>query len=258
MGIAFGVGTHVLFFYMAWHVFWFLRDGVLPREHGLPLYVALLVDALLALQFGVLHSLLLLPRTREWITRRFPGEFYGLLFCNATSLSLLSLMAGWQGSTVAIWRLEGWAAFAVHLGYYASWLWLLYSLSLSGLGYQTGFTPWWHWLRGTKPPRRGFATHSVYRVLRHPVYLGFLGLIWFTPRMSLDHAMLTGIWTMYVFIGSWLKDERLAHYLGDGYRNYWARVPGYPLMPFGPLARRRSSIPQSAPQDQLAPQPSAK
>jgi protein-S-isoprenylcysteine O-methyltransferase Ste14 len=232
-GIAFGVGTHVLFFYMAWRVFWFLRDGAAPIENG-----SLLVDFLLSLQFGVIHSLLLLPRTRSLVTRYLPGQFYGLLFCVVTSVCLLGLMEFWQGSTVVLWQAEGWAAQIIHLGYYASWLLLFYALSLVGIGFQTGFTPWWHWLRGTTPPRRGFVTHGIYRWLRHPVYLGFLGLIWFTPRMSLDHAVLTGVWTLYVFVGSWLKDERLAFYLGDTYRAYWSRVPGYPLMPFGPLAKR--------------------
>jgi len=66
-----------------------------------------------------------------------------------------------------------------------------------------------------------------------------LGLVWFTPRMSADHAVLTGVWTVYVFVGSYLKDRRLAFYLGDTYREYASRVPGYPGMLFGPLGKWR-------------------
>ena len=33
------------------------------------------------------------------------------------------------------------------------------------------------------------------------------------------------------------KDRRLARSLGEDYRAYQARVPGYPGIPFGPLAR---------------------
>jgi hypothetical protein len=55
--------------------------------------------------------------------------------------------------------------------------------------------------------------------------------------MTLDHAVLTGVWTVYIFIGSYLKDRRLTHYLGDAYRAYQAKVPGYPLVPFGPLGK---------------------
>ena len=80
-------------------------------------------------------------------------------------------------------------------------------------------------------------------VAGHPVYLSFLGLIWFTPVMTADHAVLTGVWSSYIFVGSCLKDRRLLFYLGDGYRTYQAAVPGYPGMPMGPLARRPLAAP---------------
>ena len=59
--------------------------------------------------------------------------------------------------------------------------------------------------------------------------------------MTLDHALLTGIWTIYIFIGSWLKDRRLEFYLGETYREYETRVPGYPFMTWGPLGLRRAN-----------------
>lgn len=112
-----------------------------------------------------------------------------------------------------------------------------FSLYLTGLGWQTGFTPWWRWVRGERPPGRPFVPRGVYRFLRHPVYLSFLGLVWFVPIVTLDRAVLIGIWTVSIAVGSVLKDRRLLFYLGDEYRRYQADVPGYPGMPGGPLAR---------------------
>ena len=138
-----------------------------------------------------------------------------------------------------LWNCRGAMYSLMAIGFVVSWLALYYSISITGLGYQTGYTPWSSWLRGQPVPPRGFAERGAYRFLRHPVYLSFLGLIWFTPRMTLDHALLTVIWTAYIFVGSWLKDRRLTFYLGDKYRTYVAAVPGYPLVPFGPFARGR-------------------
>jgi len=45
------------------------------------------------------------------------------------------------------------------------------------------------------------------------------------------------VWTTYIFVGSALKDGRLVHFMGDTYRDYQARVPGYPGVGFGPLGR---------------------
>jgi methanethiol S-methyltransferase len=231
-GIAMGVITHALFFLMVYRLFWFLKgdDNVAPRG---PLWV----DGLLALQFAVVHSLLLLPAVKARLTRLVPAPFYGCFYCLIVTLGLLVLIAGWRTSPVFVWHLQGWPRFCVQCAYFASWAALLYCFSLTGFGYQTGWTPWWAWVRGRPQPVRRFEPRSVYRLLRHPSYLCFLGLIWFNPSLSLDRALLTGVWTLYVFVGSYLKDRRLVYYVGDPYRQYQERVPGYPGMPFGPLAR---------------------
>ena len=65
-----------------------------------------------------------------------------------------------------------------------------------------------------------------------------MGLLWFTPVVTLDRIVLTGVWTVYIFIGSSLKDRRLVHYAGRRYRIYQSRVPGYPFLFAGPLGRK--------------------
>jgi hypothetical protein len=57
--------------------------------------------------------------------------------------------------------------------------------------------------------------------------MSFLGLTWFTPDMTIDRAVLVTIWTVYIFLGSLLKDFRLQYYLGNTYQDYRARVPAY-------------------------------
>ena len=239
-GIAFGLGTHGLFAVTVWYLFWFLKGTAAAAPAGGSLWV----DALLALQFAVPHSVLLLPSVRSRLTRVIPAAFYGCVYCVITCVSLLFMFANWRASPIVIWRATGYGATVVTLSFFCSWAALFYSLHLTGLGYQTGWTPWWHWLRGRPQPRRGFEPRGAYLWLRHPVYLSFLGLIWFTPVMTADRAVLTGIWSAYIFLGSWLKDERLHFYLGGSYRLYQAAVPGYPGMPLGPLARRPLAEPQ--------------
>ena len=80
-------------------------------------------------------------------------------------------------------------------------------------------------------PAARVRTRGVYIVPRHPVYLSFLGLTG-SYRPSRPTGLMI-IWTAYVFVGSWLKDQRLL----SEYRAYLERVPGFPGMTFGPLAR---------------------
>lgn len=231
-GIAVGIGTQALFAITVVYLFSYLRYGVEAKH---PRWM--LIDCLLALQFAVPHSILLHPRTRQRLAAVISKEFYGLFFCLCTCASLSLIFAFWKSTDAVVWDLSGTAEALVLLAFFASWVSLFYSISLTGLGFQTGWTPWIHWYQGKRMPRRDFTARSLYRWFRHPIYLSFLGLIWFTPRMTYDHAVLTAIWSVYIVVGSVLKDERLAYYLGEPYRDYQRQVPGYPFVFFGPLAR---------------------
>jgi protein-S-isoprenylcysteine O-methyltransferase Ste14 len=235
-GISFGIATQLLFAPTVCYVFLFLRDGAMrPASNWLS------IDCLLAFQFAVPHSILLLPRVRSALSRVMPSQFYGSLFAASTCVSLWAIFVCWRSSPVLIWNAEGWSRIAIYAGFYASWAALIYSLKLVGLGYQSGWTQWMYWFRRQALPRREFVERNVYAWMRHPVYLSFLGLIWFTPHMTADHAILTGVWTVYIFVGSCLKDQRMAFYLGDTYHEYASRVPGYPGMFFGPLGKWRNA-----------------
>jgi methanethiol S-methyltransferase len=240
--VIFGAAVQVLFALTVLRLYPFLRgEGHFRSAVTLPGFASrhwLLVDGLLALQFGVSHSFLLLLRARSRIERIMPSALYGCFFCAVTCLSLFVVMELWQPAQAAIWRLQGLGARVVEVAFVLSWPALVYSLWLGGLGYQTGWTPWWAWARRQQPPRRQFKPRGAYLVLRHPVYLSLLAMIWLNPVMTVDRLALALIWTGYVFAGSYLKDQRLVHFLGDVYRQYQARVPGYPLMPWGPLGRR--------------------
>lgn len=249
-GIAFGVGTQLGFAVTAYFLFFFLRDGSADQATNW-----LVVDTVLSLHFAVLHSLLLLPRTRMILARIMPGQFHGSLFCVTTSVCLWLMFVYWRSSSAVLWNATGWAEVAIRAGFYASWAALFSTLKLTGFGYQTGWTQWLYWFRRQPLPRRSFEERGTFRLMRHPAYASFLGLIWFTPRMTADHAVLTGVWTAYIFVGSYLKDQRLSFYLGDAYREYASRVPGYPGMLFGPLGKWRRELPTAAIEKDVEEQP---
>jgi protein-S-isoprenylcysteine O-methyltransferase Ste14 len=198
---------------------------------------------------------MLVPKTRRLLTRLIPAPFYDSTFCVVTCVSLLVLFFAWNQSPVVLWDFGGWQEALIHVLFYCSWAALLYSLALTGLGYQNGWTPFYYWLRRQKAPPREFKPKGAYRWIRHPVYLSFLGLVWFTPRMTLDHAVLTLIWTGYIFYGSLLKDRRLEFFIGRAYVEYQRRVPGYPLMLLGPLGRRRPSSEKAVSREVCSPLP---
>lgn len=253
LGVAFGVLTHALFAVTVWHLFHFLHGSHAAAPGG-----SLWSDLALAAQFTVLHSVILHPKVRSRLGRWISRSFYGCFYCVVTCTSLLLLFGFWRSSGAALWSLQGIPRGLVETAFFGSWAGLFYSLSLTGFGYQTGWTEWSNWFRRQPIPPRLFQPRGAYLWLRHPVYLSFLGLIWFTPVMTYDRAVLTSVWTVYIFVGSWLKDERLAYYIGDDYQKYREAVAGYPLIPFGPLARASGDVlPDQDPSIEEAPQRAA-
>jgi protein-S-isoprenylcysteine O-methyltransferase Ste14 len=234
-GILLGVFAHLLLLVTVWFLFPFLMGGRFTDD-TVGVTGWWWRDALLVFVFGFSHSLLLFPPVRDRVEVYLPGRLHGCFFTIVTCSSLLLLILCWQPSGTLFFQFEGWARTAVHVAYCLSWVALFYSVSLNGFGWQTGWTPYWAWLHRQPPPPRRFEERGAYRWLRHPVYLSFLGQIWFTPTMTADRTLFTGMMTFYIFIGSYLKDRRLLFFLGDTYREYQARVPGYPLG-VGPLGR---------------------
>ena len=156
-------------------------------------------------------------------------------------ISLFLTMEFWLSSPASLWNMHGTAATGMTSLFLASWLALTYSLWLTGFGFQTGFSPWWAWARGHEQPKRPFKPKGAYKFIRHPVYLSFLGLVWFNPLMSIDRLTLALLWTTHIFVGSYLKDRRLERFIGEEYKKYEGQVPGYPLFR-GPLGRHKPEL----------------
>ncbi len=251
-GLIFGAAAQLLFVVTVARLYWFLAAA----QEGAPASLgALAWDAAWAVFFAVPHSVLRLPTVQRWVGDRVGREFFGVLFCTLTCASLWTVTLAWRPAGPVVWQCHGVARWAATAAFHLGWIALGYSMHLAGFGYQTGYTEWSSWRRREPLPPRRFAPRGAYHWLRHPIYLSFLALIWLTPRMTLDRLVLAAVWTAYIAVGSYLKDERLAFYMGAEYRRYQQRVPGYPLMFWGPLGRRKSIVdepPRAAPSARLA------
>jgi len=235
----FGIATQVAFAATIPFLIWFMAWGA-----SQPVASATLTDGLidvgLILFFAVPHSIFLAPPVRRVFTRVMPSELFGCWFCLVSCVTLAALFIGWRPLSGELWHATGATSIAVDVAAGGAWLALVYSMWLGGLGYQTGATGLIAFLRRQPEPKRSLCRRGAYQYLRHPIYLSFLMISWITPVMTTAHLMLSIGLTIYIILGSWLKDRRLTMFIGDEYRTYMAEVPGFPLVPIGPLGRVRA------------------
>jgi len=141
------------------------------------------------------------------------------------SLSLLLLYWQWQPMPTMVWNIEAPVlAGVVTAGGFLGWLIVLYSTFLISHFELFGLTQVVTHFAGRVAEPMKFKTPGLYRLIRHPIYLGFIIAFWVAPTMTVGHLLFAAATTAYILVGIFLEERDLVDLFGNKYRRYRNRV----------------------------------
>ena len=193
---------------------------------GVPLPQAMLVNLGLLLLFALKHSGMARRPFKRWlgsfIARSAVRSIYVLVSC----LAVIVLITLWQPMGGVVWFVESDIARALITAAYAGgWMLMIWATFLIDHFELFGLRQAWCALRdGTRCEDPAFGTPAAYRIVRHPIYAGWLIVIWASPIMTLTHLVLAMGMTAYTLLGIRLEERDLARRL-PYYEQYRRKVP---------------------------------
>ena len=230
LSIVYGLATYAFFLLTFLYAIAFVGDLPVPKTidsgPAAPLAIALVINLLLLAIFAVQHSEMARPGFKRWWTKIVPERVERSTYVLAATAALALLLWQWQPIAEPVfWQVENRTGVAVlSVVFWAGWGVLLVSTFLLNhfelFGLSQVFAPL---LRRTAPTPE-FKTPSLYRYVRHPIYLGFLLAFWATPTMTAGHLLFAAGSTGYILIGIWFEERDLVAQFGDRYRQYRRQV----------------------------------
>jgi protein-S-isoprenylcysteine O-methyltransferase Ste14 len=191
-----------------------------------PLAVALAVNAALLALFAVQHSVMARPWFKAGWTRIVPPPAERSTYVLLSSLALIALFWQWRPMGGEVWSVTDPIGRGLLYALFAfGWLLVLVSTFLINHFDLFGLRQVWLHFRGRPYTTLRFATPGPYRVVRHPLYVGWLFAFWMTPTMTLAHLVFAVATTAYILVAIQLEERDLVTYHGRDYEDYRRQVP---------------------------------
>jgi protein-S-isoprenylcysteine O-methyltransferase Ste14 len=243
LAFLYGTVAYAVFFATFLYAVGFVGNFGVPKSMDSPAegpwQTALLIDAALLALFALQHSIMARPAFKRVLTRVVSPVVERSTYVLASSLALILLFWLWRPLGGIVWSVENQIGVALlYAGFAFGWGLVLVTTFVINHFDLFGLRQVWRHLNGRPQQGLKFVTPVLYRMVRHPLYVGWFFAFWCTPTMTVTHLFFAIMTTAYILIAIQLEERDLMHEHPE-YAAYRASVPM--LIPF--LRRRGRSVP---------------
>lgn len=175
--------------------------------------------------FALHHSIMARTGAKAWITRFVPPDLERSLYVWIASALFLIVCWLWQPLPGIVWEVRPPVSYALVLVQLLGVALTLRAARIVGV---------WD-LAGVKQPDHTrpveFTTDGPFGLVRHPIYLGWVVIVFATPIMTTSRLLFAVISTAYLVAAIPLEERSLVEAFGDKYRAYQHRMR-WRLIPF--------------------------
>jgi len=188
---------------------------------------ALLVNALLLSVFAIQHSVMARPAFKKWLSSIISTAIERSTYVLLSSLALILMYWKWQPMTTIIWEAENDTVALVLTGvFFFGWLVVFLSTFMINHFELFGLKQIFDNLKNKQTQNPKFQTNYFYKIVRHPIMLGFIIAFWATPLMTAGHLIFAIATTVYILIAvRYLEEKDLRKSIGKEYEEYQKKVP---------------------------------
>jgi len=227
--LAYGTFCYVIFFLTFLYAIGFVGNIVVPKSMDStardPWLRALTIDLGLLSLFALQHSVMARQGFKRLLTRIVPAAAERSTYVLASSLALILLFWQWQPLGGRVWEVRNEVGRAVlQVGFALGWTLVLVTTFVINHFDLFGLRQTWRAFRGQEQKALRFSTPFLYRIVRHPLYVGWFFAFWSTPTMTLTHLLFAVMTTAYILAAIQLEERDLlrAH---PEYAEYRRQVP---------------------------------